>query len=322
MKRIIPLVLLMALLFSGCGHRKEAAVTEAVKPAPAQEVYVMAGKVDAKTQSTVTTKIAAKVAQINVDVGSQVKQGDPIIILDTNDIRAQVSQAEAGVATAQANLSKTLAGSRENQIAQAQANLEGAAISYNNSKKNFDRIKELYNQQALPLLQYETAQTQLAAAEAQYKSAQEQLIMLKQGETKETVNILKSQVQQARAALEVTRTQLSNGTIVAPISGMVIAKNINVGELASPGATLVTIVNNENLCVDAYLPASLMGKVKPGQAVTVKVSEIPDRKFDGQVAVINSVINSLSKNVLVKVVLLTGKQELKPGMFAEIALKK
>ena len=311
MKRIIPLVLLMALLFSGCGHRKEAAVTEAVKPAPAQEVYVMAGKVDAKTQSTVTTKIAAKVAQINVDVGSQVKQGDPIIILDTNDIRAQVSQAEAGVATAQANLSKTLAGSRENQIAQAQANLEGAAISYNNSKKNFDRIKELYNQQALPLLQYETAQTQLAAAEAQYKSAQEQLIMLKQGETKETVNILKSQVQ-----------QLSNGTIVAPISGMVIAKNINVGELASPGATLVTIVNNENLCVDAYLPASLMGKVKPGQAVTVKVSEIPDRKFDGQVAVINSVINSLSKNVLVKVVLLTGKQELKPGMFAEIALKK
>jgi multidrug resistance efflux pump len=323
MKRMIPLVVFTALLLGGCGQANQSAARLQNRPAkPSREVYIMAGKVDATTQAAVTAKITARVARINVDVGSRVKQGDPLIILDTSDIRAQLRQAEAAVSTAQANLSKILAGSRENQISQAQANLEGATISYRNSKKSYDRIKELYQQEAVPLLQFESAQTQLAAAEAQYKSAQQQLDMLKQGETKETVNISESQLKQAQAALGVTKTQLSNGTILAPISGTVTAKNINVGELVSPGVALVSIVNNDHLCVDAYLPASLIGKVKQGQRVIVKVSEIPGKKFDGEIAVVNSVVNSLSKNVLVKVVLSTADPGLKPGMFAEIALKK
>lgn len=324
MKRITPLVLLLTLAFSGCGHPSKSAVSKAVKRSarPSREVYIMAGKIDAKTQAVVTTRIAAKVAQISVDVGSQVKQGEPVIILDTNDIRAQVRQAEAAVQTAQANLSNTLAGSRPNQISQAEAALSGAQTSYANSKKSYDRMKDLYDQGAASLLQFETAQTQLAATEAQYKSAQEQLDMLKQGATKETVAIFKNQVQQSRAALEVARAQLSNGTIVAPLSGTVTAKNINPGELASPGVTLVSIVNDESLCVNAYLPASLIGQVKQGQPVVIKVSEIPGKKFDGVITVVNSVINSLSKNVLVKVALETTDPELKPGMFAEIALKK
>ena len=324
MKRIFPLVLLMTLLVSGCGHKNKPTTAKAVNQSAksAQEVYIMEGKIDAKTQATIAAKITAKVAQVNVDVGSQVKQGDPIILLDANDIRSQVRQAEAGMATAEANLNNTLAGSRPNQISQAQAAVESAKVSQDNSKKNFERMKDLYLQGAISLQQYESAQTQLAAADAQSKSAQDQLDMLKQGATKETVTILQKQVLQAKAALDVTRTQLSNGTIVAPISGTVTAKNINVGELASPGVTLVAIVNDQSLCVNAYLPASLIGQVKQGQRVIVKVSEMPGKKFDGEITMVNSVISSASKNVLVKVALLTPDPALKPGMFAEIALKK
>jgi len=324
MKRIIPLVLLTILLFSGCGQsgQPSAADVSSQSASPVQEVYIMAGKIDARDQAAVTTKISAKVAQILVDVGSQVKQGEPVIILETNESHAQVNQAEAAVLTAQANLNNTLAGSRPEQIAQAQAALDSAQKSYENSKNNFNRIQDIYNLKGVSRQQFETAQTQLAAAEAQYKSAQEQLEIFKQGATKETVIFYKKQVQQAQAALEVAKTQLNNGTIVAPLSGTVTAKNVNVGELASPGDTLVSIVNNEALYVNAYLPASMSGQVKQGQQVIIKVSEIPEKKFDGEITVMNGVINSLSKNILVKVAFKIPDPALKPGMFAEIALKK
>ncbi len=324
MKRIIPLVLVTMLLVGGCGDKNKPTATKAVDQSAksAQEVYIMAGKIDAKTQATISAKITAKVAQLNVDVGSQVRQGDPLIVLDANDIRSQVRQAEAAVATAEANLNNTLAGSRPNQISQAQAAVESARVSQDNSQKNFERMKGLYLQGAISMQQYETAQTQLAAADAQSKSAQDQLDMLKQGATKETITILQKQVQQAQATLDVTRTQLSYGTIAAPISGTITAKNINVGELATPGVTLVSIVNDQSLCVNAYLPAGLIGQVKEGQRVIVKISEIPEKKFAGTVTMVNSVISSASKNVLVKVALLTPDPALKPGMFATIALKK
>ncbi len=324
MKRIIPLVLVTLLVVGGCGDKNKPTATKAVDPSgqSAKEVYIMAGKIDAKTQATISAKITARVAQLNVDVGSQVRQGDPLIVLDANDIRSQVRQAEAAVATAEANLNNTLAGSRPNQISQAQATVESARVSQDNSQKNFERMKGLYLQGAISLQQYETAQTQLAAADAQSKSAQDQLDMLKQGATKETITILQKQVQQAQATLDVTRTQLSFGTIAAPISGTITAKNINVGELATPGVTLVSIVNDQSLCVNAYLPAGLIGQVKEGQRVIVKVSEIPGKKFAGTVTMVNSVISSASKNVLVKVALSTPDPTLKPGMFATIALKK
>jgi HlyD family secretion protein len=324
MKRIIPIVLLIILLSSGCGQSDKPLTTDvsSQSASPSQVTYIMAGKIDARDQSAVTTRISARVAQILVDVGSQVKQGDPVIILETNEIQAQVKQSEAAVLTARANLDNTLAGSRPEQIAQAQAALDSAQKSYENSKSNFNRIQYIYNLKGVSRQQFETAQTQLAAAEAQYRYAQEQLALLKQGATKEAVMILQKEMQQAQASLEVTKTRLNDGTIVAPLSGTVTAKIINVGELASPGDTLVSIVNNEALYVNAYLPASMSGQIKQGQQVIIKVSEIPERKFDGEITVMNGVINSLSKNVLVKVAFKIPDPALKPGMFAEIALKK
>lgn len=323
MKKVISLALLGALLLSGCGQSDKPLPTSTkVQPASTKEVYIMAGKVDTKEQAAVNTKISAKVAQILVDVGSVVKKGDPVIILDTNDISAQVKQAEAAVSTAQANLDNVLAGSRPEQVSQAQAALDSAKESYNTVKSNFDRIQELYNQGGASRQQFEAAQTQLSTTEAQYKSAQNQLDMLKNGATKEAVSIMQNLVQQAQAALDVAKTQLNNGTILAPISGTVVAKTINVGELASPSTALLSIMNSGDLYVNAYLPASMVEQVSPGQQAIVKISELPDKKFEGEIDVVNSAINSVSKNILVKVALKSPDPLLKPGMFAEVSLKK
>jgi len=168
----------------------------------------------------------------------------------------------------------------------------------------------------------EIAQTQLSAAQAQYNQAQDQLDILTKGETKETLNVLQAQVKQAEAALDLAKTQLAYGTIVSPVSGIVRAKNINVGELASVGATLLSVVNVDSLFINASLPAGLIGSVKVGQQVVVNISEIPDQEFPGEVAVVDPVIDSRSTSVLVKIILNNPDPVLKPGMLAKIGLKK
>lgn len=284
--------------------------------------YIMGGKIQANEEANIGSKISARVSEITVDVGSKVNQGDTIIKLDTKDLQAQVDQAQAAVNTAKANLANATSGTRPEQIAQAQASLDSAFQSYEVTKKNYDRTKALVDAGAEAQQQLDLAQQQLAAAEAQYKTAQEQLNMLKNGPTQSSIEVYQAQVNQAEAALKVAQTALSNTTITAPISGEVSAKNINVGEMASTSATLLSIVNPSGLCVNAYAPLEVVDQLKEGQDVVVKVSEIPDKQFEGKITVINSKLNSQSRNVLVKVALSDPNSLLKSGMFAEVGLKK
>ncbi|OLN33423.1 HlyD family secretion protein [Desulfosporosinus metallidurans] len=324
MKRIVLAILAMVIVLTGCGAtgQTDKNLTSSSNVQASNPVFVMAGIIDANDKAGITSKISAKVASINAEVGTVVKKGDTLISFDTKDLEAQVAQAQAGVNTAQANLAKMQAGARPEQIAQAQAMLDSAKTSYLNAKNNYDRNQQLAAAGAISQSQLETMQTQLAASQAQYKSAQDQLDMLTKGETQETLNVLQAQVKQAQAALELAKTQLSYGTIVSPISGTVSAKNINVGELASPGVTLVSVVGVDTLYIKASLPDGLIGSVKVGQAVVVKVADIPDKEFTGEISVVDPVIDSRSRSVLVRIKLDNPDSILKPGMLAEIGLKK
>ncbi|HZK84716.1 MAG TPA: efflux RND transporter periplasmic adaptor subunit [Desulfosporosinus sp.] len=322
MKRVIMIIIAMAMVLTGCSTADQKDDTASPVVQASKPVFVMAGIIDVNEKAQITTKISAKVASISVGVGAVVKKGDTIITLDTKDMEAQVAQAKAAVNTAQANLTKIQSGARPEQIAQAQTMLDSAKISYTNAKNNFERNKKLFDAGAISQAQLETAQTQLSAAQAQNDSARDQLTMITKGETQETINVLQAQVKQAQAALDLTTTQLAYGTIVSPVSGTVSAKNINVGELASPGVALLSVVNVDSLYINASLPVGLMESVKVGQNVVVKVLEIPDKEFSGKVSVVDPVIDSRSRSVLVKIELSKTDTVLKPGMLAQVGLKK
>ena len=322
MKRVVVLVLTMVVGLTGCGATNQPDIKATANVQESKPVFIMAGITDANEKAVLTSKISAKVADIPIEVGAAVKKGDTIITLDTKDIEAQVAQAQAGVNTAQANLIKAQTGARPEQIAQAQATLDSAKVSYQNSKSNFDRNQQLLAAGGISQAQFEASQTQLAGAQAQYNSAQNQLDILTKGETQEALNVLQAQVNQAQAALDLAKAQLAYGTIVSPVSGTISEKNINIGELATPGANLVSVVNVGSIFINASLPAGLIGSVKVGQEVIVKVSEIADKQFAGEVSAIDPVIDSRSRTVLVKIQLDNPDSVLKSGMLAEIGLKK
>jgi HlyD family secretion protein len=174
-----------------------------------------------------------------------------------------------------------------------------------------------------PIIYLDTTdlQNQVKQAQAKVNTAQAGLNKLNNGATEQDINVAQASVKEAQTAVESYQTQLDSGLITSPISGIVSFSNIHEGEVASTGVTLVTIVNNDSLYVDGYIPEDMLDEIKVGKEVIVKVSNIPDKRFKGEISIINPVVNSNNKNV-VRVTLKDGSDILKPGMIAEIGLNK
>lgn len=321
--RMIILLLINVTLF-GCSNNKEENINtdETVSVQDNKINYCISGKVQADESVVISSKINARIANLDIDVGSTVNKGDYIITLDSKDLHAQVAQAQAGVDAAQAGLNKVKSGSRPEQIEQATAALEAAKANYENAKANNQRNKSLYEAGGIPKSQLEQSETAYASAESTVKSAKAALDMLNKGETEETIAVAEAQVKSAEAVLNTAQVQLQNEKITSPISGIVTSKNINAGELASAGVPLLTIVNLDTISINAYIPSTYINKIYVNQEVVIKVSEIQDKEFKGKVSVIDSAIDSKNKNILVKIKFDDKDPLLKPGMFAEIGISE
>ena len=328
MKKYVLLIMIIATLvtstLSGCSNNKNdnANIDETVNVQDKSVNYFMAGKVQADESAVITSKINARPSDISVDVGSTVNKGDNVITFDSKDLEAQVRQAQAAVDVAQASLNKIKSGSRPEQIEQATAALESAKANYENAKSNNVRNKDVFDSGGIPKAQLDQSETAYTAAESTYKSAQATLDMVNKGETAESIAVAEAQVAQAQAALNTAQVQLQNGTLSSPISGVVTAKNINIGELATVGAPLLTIINLDTIIVNAYIPSTYINRVSVNQQVVIKVSEIPDKEFEGEISVIDSAVDSKNKSILVKVNFKDKDPLLKPGMFAEIGIRE
>lgn len=323
MKRAVIAAICAGLLLTGCGNQaagelenKSKTQTNEVKP-----VYVMAGRVEAGTESDISSKITGRVTAVAVDIGSKVKKGDLLVSFDTKELEAQLAQAEAGVSVAQANLDRALSGGRPEQKAQAKASLDSELKSLETAKKNYERMKSLLEDGAVSKSQLETAEVQLAAAQARYTSAQEQLNILS-GESSETIQVMKAQLEQAQAAYDAAQARSEEGALTAPVDGIVSAMDIKVGETVSSGKKLVTIVNSESLAISAYLPSGFSEKIKQGQEVAIKVSEMPEKLFEGVVTAVDPAVDENGGRILVKVIFTNKDTKIKPGMFAQVGLKE
>lgn len=324
MKKFILLSIAIIITLSGCSQSQSKVkdVKTISSISSDDEIYIMCGKIETNEKVDVSSKILGRISKITVDVGSKVKEGDPIIYLNTDDLKSQVDQAEAGVNTAKANADKAKQGSRPEQIASAKATLESANQNYDTAEKNYDRQQKLVKSGSTPEVNVEQAQQTLSTAKSQYETAEQNLTMLEKGPTQADINAADASVKQAQTSVDTANTALKNGIITSPISGTVSVKNTNTGEIASPGSELVSIVNSDVLYVNAYMPSRFLADIKQGQTVDIKVPDIKNKLFHGEVSVIDSSISNQSDNVLVKVTLKDTDTALKTGMFAEIGYKK
>jgi multidrug efflux pump subunit AcrA (membrane-fusion protein) len=214
-------------------------------------------------------------------------------------------------------------------LAQAEAALSGAE----------GYLSALKRQQANPLAleaQVSSAESQLGVAAAAVELAKAQVNGLEIGATDEQIAAVEARVEIARAALGALRVQQDQLALQAPVTGFVLERPVQLGELALPGAPLMTLADLDKVTLTVYVPEGQLGKVRVGQSVSVTVDAYPGRTFEGTVAHIASQAEFTPKNVqtreervnmvfAVKAALPNPDHALKPGMpadavFAEISM--
>ncbi|QXE89636.1 efflux RND transporter periplasmic adaptor subunit [Geomonas subterranea] len=321
-RKLIPIILLVAVA-AGAGY---FFTHRAAKDAGATSV-TLSGNIEAH-ESVLGFKVPGRLTELPVEEGELVKAGDILARLDQSDYRQQVQIDEAGVGTRQAELGLATAGSRPQEKKAAHQSVLDAQADYELKKHDLQRYQALYEKDEVSAQVRDTASAALKRSQAALERAKQNYDQVLEGVRKEQVEINRAAVRSARQALELSRIKLSYTTLQAPISGVVLVRQAELGEVLAAGAPVVTIADLDHLWMRGYLSETDLGRVKLGQVATVKTDTYPGKSYRGRVSFISSQAEFTPKSVethkervtlvyRIKIELENPGHELKPGMPAD-----
>ncbi len=266
----------------------------------------------------------------------------------------EIKEARATAARARAQLDDLLAGARAQEIEEARAAVKSAEATRQTKERDLQRVEQLHRKELVAqqdvdrareayevsAAQERTARERLAltlegprrhqiqAARAEVQAAEERLALLLAGPRPEQVEAARGQLAQAQFALAMARSRLKETTVASPIDGLVLRKNLEVGETANPGVSILTLMNPREVWVRAYVPEEQIGRIQLGESAHVTVDSYPGRPFSGRVSEISSEAEFTPKNVQtkkervnlvfrIKIMLDNPEGILKPGMPAD-----
>ncbi|WP_167568578.1 efflux RND transporter periplasmic adaptor subunit [Brevibacillus migulae] len=314
-----------ALSAVGCSNVSSADVTATMPAvrimtlAQAAEAGTMAsGKVVPDQEIQIVSKISGKVAQVLVKEGAQVKKGERLVQLEANDYQQQVQQAAASLDASQAQLSDLKAGARTQQITVQESALEQAKATYETAQRTYERTQALFTSGAVSQSDLDKISLELEKAKSAYEQANAQLDLTKAGATAYSVEAKAADVDRSRAALSLAQNTLANTSIVSPIDGVVASRSIDPGEMAQAGTPLLTVVNMEQVKVEASVGQDVVNQLKAGANVEVRVDGIQEQSFKGTVDFISPISDPNNNTFPVKITVQNPDHLLKAGMIAQV----
>ena len=277
-------------------------------------------------------KVGGRLAQRLVDEGEKVTAGQLVARLEDDELKEDKNARAAGKRAAQAALADLKAGSRREEIAQAEAVLARMKADAERLGKDALRSEALFKRDVIPQKDLDAARAGRDASASAVREAEQHLKLLRIGPRPDAVRQAKSQVEAAEAGLALTETRLSQSMLKAPLAGLVLAKHAEPGEMLAVGAPVVTIGKMDDVWLRAYIPETEMGRVKVGQRARVTVDTWPGRPFEGTVSFISPEAEFTPKNVQtekervklvyrIKITMPNPGMELKPGMPADAVIE-
>ena len=286
MKLTAAICIVSSLGLLGCGDNHKGTI-EASGTLEAVEVRVSA-------------KVPGQVDQLYVDEGSQVKTGDTLAILDHSTQDIQLRQLQAGVSLADAQYQLLVNGARSEDIQQASDALKQLESSAKVAADDYNRMKDLFASKSISKKQFDDAESRYTITKAQLNSAKENLKKMQRFARPEDLEAAKARLDQAKANADLLRKQITDASIVAPVTGTVTNKPVEVGELVGVGTTVVTISQLETLNLMIYVSDNELGKVKLGGSADIVIDTYPDKTFTGRVVYISPIAEFTPKNVQTK----------------------
>jgi HlyD family secretion protein len=287
----------------------------------------VSGNIEA-TEVDVGFKVSGRIVSRFVDEGDWVEKGKVLATLDDEDLRQRLEVAQATLKSAQARLEKLLAGSRPEEIREAAAALQQAQFDFENKKAAYERIKSLFERGVIPKDTLDNTEAAFKIARAAVERAKENYQLVKIGPRKEDIEDGRAQVGQAKANLKLIETELGYTTLYSPLSGVVLVKSGEIGEVVNPGTPILTLADIENVWLKAYIPEADLSRVKWGQEVSVTTDLKPQKTYQGKISFISSQAEFTPKQIQtekervtlvyrIKIDIPNPEKELKPGMPAD-----
>jgi HlyD family secretion protein len=307
-KRLYTVAVILAILLVGFTYylknrgNGEKYITAQVTRGNISEVVTATGTLSAVITVQVGSQVTGLIKSLYADFNSEVKKGQLIAQIDPDPFQAKVDQAKANlnaskasVATAQANLEKD------------KANLKQAEINLKRENELFKKGIVAANDRDVAQATYDSAFAQVKADEASYKNAL-------------------ANVDQQKANLESTELDLSHTRIVSPVDGIVISRNVDVGQTVAASLqapTLFVIAKDlTKMQIDTNVVEADIGKARVGQKASFTVDAYPNKKFTGKVIQVRNQPNTVQNVVTYDAVIGVENPdlELKPGMTANVSI--
>lgn len=316
---VLAVTIALSLIAGGCGKQEEAVMTtkgasvtvESVKRGDITNTITVSGKISAGTEIKVMPKNPGRVIQAMVELGQKVKAGQALVQLDTQDMNWKLRDAEADVASAQADLESITP-----QIAEKQANIKRTQADLNLQQINLERYRKLLASGAISQKEIDNQENMVSADSASIEATEQQIRAL---ET--MISVKRANIERKNITVANLGDQLRDMTIIAPVAAEVAVKNVEIGETASTSQPVVTLVDTAKMYMDANLSENDVSLISTGQKVNVVVDALGDNAtIEGIVSNISPSADEKAKTFPVRISLSNGEGKLKAGMFGKVDL--
>ena len=274
------------------------------------------------TRVTLSSKIPGQITSLPIEEGDLVEAGQRLVEIKSDQIRAQVANADAELARSREQHQKaiqevsvvesSIAGARIDltlmqtrsaaAIARAEARLAEAEARFTKTAKDYARFRQLAAQQVISQNRFDAVEEDYQSKKAALESAVRDLDLDKTSRTeivlkRNAVSTLQRQLAAAKttaaaaaATMEAASAKkaevqatLNDATLFSPLTGTVIDKVAEPGEQVMPGSSIAVLVDLNRLYVKTYIELTDVGKIRLGDAVKIKLDSFPDRTFDGTI---------------------------------------
>ncbi|MFN0085922.1 MAG: efflux RND transporter periplasmic adaptor subunit [Blastocatellia bacterium] len=267
------------------------------------------GTLAADEQATLSFKVAGRLNEMRVDLGTVVKKGQVIAQLETSDFRGRVNQAEAGLQQARVRLGLQPQGGDDRIVTDDTSLVRQARAVLEEAQLNRERTMQLVNQGIQSKAELDRADSAFKVADSRYQDAVEEV------RNREAI------ILQRRSELSLARQQLAETTLYVPFDGAVRERRAAIGEYMAAGAPVVTIVRLHPLRMRVEVPEREAQGIRVGQPVKVTVEGDMIQSHSGRVARLSPAFQEQSRTLIIEAEVDNQQGRLRPGSFAKAEIQ-
>lgn len=294
-KRPLLILLLVATVLAGAG-----ALWWLTHPRRANDSLTLYGNVDLR-QIELAFNDADRIEAVMAQEGDRLAKGQLVARLDIRRLTPEMAEVQAQVAAMQAQVDKLHAGSRPQEIAEAKDALAADEADAANARAQLKRATELWGasagQAAVSRQDLDNARAASDAADARLEGQRKAYELAVIGPRREDIAQAEAQLRASQAQLAVLQRQLADAELISPVAGVVRARLMEPGEMASPQRPVFTVAVTDPKWVRAYVAEPDLARLHPGMAATIATDSAPNRPYRGWIGFISSEAEFTPKTV-------------------------